>query len=56
MKRAANLTMKVLYRVAWRFIPLEKRYAILWERTRRKGRQSDPSAGAYARTDMPVSG
>ena len=56
MKRAADLTKRALYRAAWKFIPMEKKYAILWARTKRTWPQSGLSPRPYQRTDTLVSG
>ncbi len=33
MKKTKDITSKVLFNVKWKFLPPQKKYAILWART-----------------------
>jgi hypothetical protein len=45
MKRTAELTRRTLFKVKWKFMPPEKRYAYLWSKTMKTWGQSRLSSG-----------
>jgi hypothetical protein len=47
MNRTIDATKKTLFKVKWKFMPLDKKYAYLWARTKKSFDQSRLAPEGY---------